>query len=549
MEKAKENGMPVNVAALVEFYQRAQGNIIKSILEGNNLARKQALLSEINKVLATLQEQTEEWINKNIPVAYREGMAAVNEEYAKQYAKAGKKVPFEYPTEFSVLNRKAISILVDNVTADFDAAINFVGRKIKDDIQKASVQVIADKTVLGSTVKKTRDILAKQLSEQGVSAIKYIRNGKPAYMRLETYAETVARSTTAEATNTASITQVQAIGNDLVQMTSHSSSCPICMPLEGRVYSISGKTEGYPPLDRAYTGEYANIHPNCGHRLVPYVAALQDDDTLAKDKAFSNRSFDINKWNDKDKARAQENLAAYNRGQEKKRALYVDRRQWERYKTALPNDTPKTLSGFRRMKKASGSQNFRILQAQYKGVGYYNKVVANEAIITEQVTKVANKIGMVQEGLEFRIKDKDSFLRKVRTNYTSTGNEYEINDILRYTYSADSNTLVDKTLQSIANHEQTGYNTVKIKNYWLDKQSPYKGINTFVQAPNGQKFELQYHTPESFQLKNGKLHELYEKARALDTRSDEFARLRDDMLDLSKELTLPSKIKDVKNKR
>jgi hypothetical protein len=92
-----------------------------------------------------------------------------------------------------------------------------------------------------------------------------------------------------------------------------------------------------------------------------------------------------------------------------------------------------------------------------------------------------------------------------------------------------------------------GYNTVKVKNSWLDKDNPYNGINTIIQAPNGQKFELQYHTPESFGLKNGKLHELYEKQRVItDKDSEEYIDLTDKMFELSDKLAMPINIERVK---
>jgi hypothetical protein len=138
-------------------------------------------------------------------------------------------------------------------------------------------------------------------------------------------------------------------------------------------------------------------------------------------------------------------------------------------------------------------------------------------------------------------------LRKVKANYKPKGNEYEIKDILRFTYTAGPNELTEKTMQSIAEHGKYGYNTIEIKNTWKPN-SPYKGVNTIVQAPNGQKFELQYHTPESFKLKNGRLHTLYEKARKLDRDSEEYIKLNDEMIELSSKLTSPGGIERVKNK-
>lgn len=91
-----------------------------------------------------------------------------------------------------------------------------------------------------------------------------------------------------------------------------------------------------------------------------------------------------------------------------------------------------------------------------------------------------------------------------------------------------------------------GYNTVAIKNSWEDPLNPYKGINTIVTAPNGQKFEIQYHTKESFQVKE-KMHALYEKQRMIEDQfSDEYIKLSDEMFELSNKLSKPSEIERVK---
>jgi hypothetical protein len=461
--------MAVEVAALIEYFNTVQGKIIQQVISGATVSRNNALLLSVNKQLATLQNKSVAWVEQNIPTAYKEGMNAVNAEYAKQYTAAGKDVPFKYPGEFATMNKKAIGILVENAQADFDSAIGFVGRKVKDDIRRAGVQAIADKVSLGTTVKKTRDILAKQYAEQGLSAIKYKRNGKDCFMRLETYAETVARSTTREATNTATVTQVQEIGNDLVKMTSHSSSCPICMPLEGRVYSISGKSTEYPPLDKAYSGEYANIHPNCGHRLLPYIPELQDDGVLAKDKEFSNRSFDIDKWPKGQKERAQSQLASYQHGQDKKRSLYIDRRQYEKYKAALPNDAPKSLSAFRSIKKADGDK-WSDLQSDFSKaakitakpvisapavkapVAIKSKVTAIKApVVKAPVTpKPVAKVAPVKTAKEYQsltAKDAER-LRKVQNKTVSESNIKQI-EKSRERYVGDSNSYeINKGLRS-----------------------------------------------------------------------------------------------------
>ena len=48
------------------------------------------------------------------------------------------------------------------------------------------------------------------------------------------------------------------------------------------------------------------------------------------------------------------------------------------------------------------------------------------------------------------------------------------------------------------------------------------GYNTTVIAPNGQKFEVQYHTKESYDTKE-QIHKLYEDWRVIEDKTSEEA--------------------------
>lgn len=92
---------------------------------------------------------------------------------------------------------------------------------------------------------------------------------------------------------------------------------------------------------------------------------------------------------------------------------------------------------------------------------------------------------------------------------------------------------------------EKGYNVTRVKNTWR-KGAVYKGINTIVEK-DGVKFEMQYHTKQSFDLKNGKLHELYEKARVINGSSEELKRLNEEMKNLSDQLETPVAIGKIRN--
>lgn len=178
-------------------------------------------------------------------------------------------------------------------------------------------------------------------------------------------------------------------------------------------------------------------------------------------------------------------------------------------------------------------------------MGYYNMALEQEPQISSLVKELADKVGMETRSFDSRMKTKRSYLEKLEKNYVTNKKEYEIKDILRYTYIASPDTLTQKTLEVIAIYEKLGYNTVEIKNYWLMSFYPYNGINTVIISPNGLKFELQYHTMESYKIRES-IHELYEEWRNLPEISEKAKELNRKMFEGYKGTIVPKDIKKVK---
>jgi hypothetical protein len=61
------------------------------------------------------------------------------------------------------------------------------------------------------------------------------------------------------------------------------------------------------------------------------------------------------------------------------------------------------------------------------------------------------------------------------------------------------------------------------KNWWTNPE--YKGINTRWITAEGQRFEVQFHTPESFHAKHHVTHLAYERIRNLAPRRPEVREL------------------------
>jgi hypothetical protein len=217
---------------------------------------------------------------------------------------------------------------------------------IKDEIRKAGIAAATQKVLTGSTLREMKRDLVESLANRGINAVKD-KLGRE--IHLDSYASMVARTTVREATNLGCLNEMEELDNDLVQFSSHASACPICAPIEGRVFSISGRDKRYPPLSSAFRSGYHTLHPNCLHVLTPYIEKF--DSNAGSTRSFSNSEY------------KPESLDRYYAQQEANRKRLADRRQWEKYKLLYPDETP-SFSGFRAMKAAKSERYKNLVYKQ-----------------------------------------------------------------------------------------------------------------------------------------------------------------------------------------
>ena len=120
---------------------------------------------------------------------------------------------------------------------------------------------------------------------------------------------------------------------------------------------------------------------------------------------------------------------------------------------------------------------------------------------------------------------------------------------MRYTSVSGVNKLVGNYTSVLNDLIDNGYRVIEVKNTWIDDKNPYKGVNVSILAPSGQKFELQFHTPESLEAKEV-MHKLYEEARLPTTPLGRKNELVKEMCEISRVLEKPKNIellKSIKN--
>lgn len=297
------------IQSLVELYRQGFLNVLKVILEKE--AKKQDtiyfkdILKQIMQILEQLDKNAAKWIEKNVPKIYQQNYIEV-----MAFIKQLKGEAIQNPS-FSQIHQRAVDVLAQNLYDNLRDATQFVGRKFDDYFRKASLEAAGKKYVSGETWQQMKKDLMERLLSKGLTGFKD-RLGRE--WRLDSYAEMVARTLTREAATVATINACKEFDIDLVRISTHYPTCHLCAPIQGKVYSLSGKDGRYPKYGE--DGVVIPRHPNCRHVLMPYIREL--DPNAEETEKYSNTSLTEDPRSEKEKV-------AYKEAQEKRKQQFYNK--------------------------------------------------------------------------------------------------------------------------------------------------------------------------------------------------------------------------------
>lgn len=229
-----------------------------------------------------------------------------------------------------------------------------IGRLHDDVYRRVGLETVASMETRGVGVWKSARQMETALRAEGVTAFTDKAGRK---WSLSGYCIMATRTTSRQAQILSVLTTDPE--QDLFQITSHGTTCPVCAPLEGRVYSKSGQNPDYPPLAAAFgkvdkegpdtlVNTYLNIHPNCLHAIRAYSTVGLSEQEIERDRRFS--SFKTNPPA-KDPRNA-EQIKKYRDQQRGRRQLLSTLKEYERYRAVLGDRMPKTVETFLKHKLA-----------------------------------------------------------------------------------------------------------------------------------------------------------------------------------------------------
>ena len=356
------------IQKLIEIYLRAETAIINEIgrlrSKGDIDYHVIGSLERIQAILRKMESDTWEYAPKmiekqfyvRVPEARKElEIPETPEKHAAGYANAAALTGDQMDLVQSLTQQLMAEITDATMTAMATVQSAILGRIEPDVYRRVGLEQVAAMQATGRGANAVVPGFVEALRREGITAFTDKAGRR---WSLHTYCSMVTRTTSRQAEIAAVLSADQ--NHDLYLISSHGTTCALCAPYEGRVYSKSGTDPDFPPLSAAFgkidpsgpdnlANTWLNIHPNCLHVLLPWTPAGRTPEEIQKIKDFSDprkNPFTLD-------PRSQKQINAYRKKEAARRRWLARYRQWERYRMTLGDKVPKTYQTFERHKLAN----------------------------------------------------------------------------------------------------------------------------------------------------------------------------------------------------
>lgn len=200
-----------------------------------------ALKKQVRQVITAQLAQAERWSRESTDKIYREAVRLVDKDIEK--------VGVTALGSFGKINKDAIALLAENTYGRLQDATTIIGRSVDDELRKMGLAAIRGSVGGYKSVQTVKRELRDQIKDKMGGFVTY-KNGRK--VEAKTYAEVVARTSTAECHRTATQNRIlETFDGDLVEIVGplDDKTRPACEEAVGHLYSIEGRTPGYPLLE------------------------------------------------------------------------------------------------------------------------------------------------------------------------------------------------------------------------------------------------------------------------------------------------------------
>lgn len=229
-------------------FEKITKRIISSKLSGKSSLSDSRILKDINNQLKELRSNNINFANSIIPKVYERTQAEIIDFFEKNnIIKEGSK-------NFAKIHKGAINELVKELVGNLDDGLIQIGRKSKDLLNEITNKASAMRLAGATTQQEMINELVTLLTKKGIDKIVY---GNNATISIKDYVKMSTSSSISGSINRATVNQTLEYGNNYVQLSWHSTSCPVCSPYQGRVYQLKGDDE-YPNISVINDGAIVN---------------------------------------------------------------------------------------------------------------------------------------------------------------------------------------------------------------------------------------------------------------------------------------------------
>lgn len=272
-----------DLAELVQAYRDAEAHILRLIAQALERGAKgtgnyyMAQYSELHKV----RREADKALNKALRKSNQEiaGLLAANSQGAAADAVPGVMAP--------AINTEAVNALTLETTASLSSMKSGVLRSVNDTYRAITRTVSSRGIMTGETMKSRLQAALNEYAAKGLTA--YVDSSGREW-KIDSYAEMALRTATNRAQNQGREEQLRKFGIGLIRTSQHMGCSDLCLPYQGRILSLDGRTGTVSEVDPA-TGNNVTVtitatlesaiangyhHPNCRHTDTAYIPGTPD---------------------------------------------------------------------------------------------------------------------------------------------------------------------------------------------------------------------------------------------------------------------------------
>lgn len=150
-------------------------------------------------------------------------------------------------------------------------------------------------TEVTRTGKSIVEVISTKVEEKADKGLTVAKTEKGAAISLDGAVSTSIRNTDKRVGTAAQNTRLDEMGIDLVEISSHLDCRPTHAPFQGRIYSRSGNSDKYPPLESTGYGKVDGLITgiNCRHRMYGYIEGVSEKHFTPYPKEITDKNYKL----------------------------------------------------------------------------------------------------------------------------------------------------------------------------------------------------------------------------------------------------------------